>query len=261
MAAEAGLRPSIVTNGSRLTREMSAELVAAGIRSVSLSLGGYRKETYEAVHRGLSFERVYRNGLDFLEVAKGKAFLNIQISPMEDTVAEATDIAHFWRSQGAKFCFIFPFAASRGGAREGSDIEQAEYQEERLASIPGGCLNIEELFRPTRRDAQTMRSRAPFVCYAKDRNTFISWQGNYHLCCSDYEKQHPVGHVSEMSVEEAYAAKAQIAPSNNELCAQCDFSGGDLAPRDLRFYGRMGAYLVGSWMAAHGRRPVHPDLQ
>ena len=65
----------------------------------------------------------------------------------------------------------------------------------------------------------------------------------------------PSGH---MSVDEAYAAKADASPASNPLCAECNFSGGDLAPRDLPFYARTAAYLIRSALATLSRVPVQP---
>lgn len=259
-ARQAGLKPSIITNGSRLSRDLSEQLVEAGLRNINLSLGGYRKDTYEAIHRGLRFDEVYRNGLDFLEVAKGKATLNLQISPTVESVKEASEMAAFWRAHGAKLCFIFPFAASRGGALPKDEGAASHCEFRRLPEIPKGCINIEELFRPSARDGRLMRSRTPFVCYTKDRVTFISWQGNYHLCCSDYEKEQSIGSVLDMSVSEAYARKAGCTRSTNALCAHCDFSGGDPPARDISFYLRMGTYLFGSAVLRLGPSVRHPDL-
>jgi MoaA/NifB/PqqE/SkfB family radical SAM enzyme len=238
IASEAGLRPSVVTNGSLLTEHMSRSLVEAGLRNVNLSIGGHTKETYEAVHRGLRFDDVRRNALAFLRVAQGRAVLNLQISPTQDTLREAPQMAAFWRAEGARFCFIFPFSSSRGGSLSGA-VADAGAQ----VGLPEGCISIEELFRPTRRDARIMRGRTPFVCYAKDRVTFVSWEGRYHLCCNDYEKHHALGDVFTASVDEAYARKAGASRATNLLCARCNFAHTDLAPQDLAFYWGMVCYL------------------
>ena len=254
IAADAGVRPSIITNGMLLTPKLSRDLVAAGIRSVDLSIGGYSKETYESVQVGCKFETVYRNGIEFARIAAGKAMLNIQVSPTEQTYREAEKIAAFWRANGAKFVFIFAFAMSRGGALDKGEQARGA-PAERIANIPRGCANIEELFRPSRRDYRAMHDRADFVCYPKDRFCFISYRGTYQLCCNDYEKKHTIGDVFSMSVDEAFEAKAKLGPKNNALCSVCDMSNGDLAARDLKFYLRAGAYLLRSRaMRLTGRR-------
>lgn len=220
-AAQAGLEPSIVTNGSLLDRAVSEALLEAGVRNVNLSLGGFTRKTYQTVHPGLDRDQVYRNGLTFLELAKGKATLNLQISPTEETVREAPRIADFWRCHGAQYCFIFPFTSSRGGSLTESD--SAHFFPPETPRIPARCLNIEQIFRPSRRDARIMAARAGFVCYAKDRVTFINYKGNYHLCCNDYEKRCCIDSVYGMTVEEAFQQKATYSPQNCELCADCDF--------------------------------------
>ncbi len=260
MAADAGLRPTIVTNGSLLTRDRAQALVNAGLRSVTISLGGFTRETYEHVHRGLKFREVCENVTNFIEVATKKADLNIQISPTEQSMREAKKISAFWRAKGARFCFFFPIAASRGAALSEQRLRELRTQEKSQGRTPRGCLSVDELFRPTRKDARIMRKRASFVCFPKDRVTFISWQGNYHLCCNDYEKKHSVGSVFDTSVEQAYLAKAGISVENNALCADCGLSGGDLQPRNLRFYLRVGAHLLGSRLASIRGRAVHPEL-
>jgi molybdenum cofactor biosynthesis enzyme MoaA len=251
ISAQAGLRPLLVTNGSLLTRRMSEDLVQAGLRGVNVSIGGFTREAYSRVHRGLESEAVLQNPMDFLEVSGGAASLDILIPPTEDSVREAERIAAFWRARGARFCFIFPVALSRGGALSAPEAEAFRCQTARLTRIPRGCINIEEVFRPTRRDRRIMHGRGSFVCYPKDRFTFISWQGNYHLCSSDYEKKHPLGSVFDTSMDEAYCRKAAVGPANNPLCGHCNMKG-DLAPRDGRFYLKVAAYWLKSRLAASG---------
>lgn len=259
-AAESGIRPTIVTNGSLMTREKSKALVRAGVKEVNVSIGGYTRKTYEHVHRGLKFDTVYRNVMDFLNVAAGKAHLGIQISPTEESYQEAEQIAEFWRGRGARFCFVFPFEASRGGVLSEADAERSRSLKKRLSTTPRGCVNIEELFRPSKRDARIMRARAPFVCYPKDRFAFISWQGEYHLCCNDYQKEYPLGSVFDLSADEAYELKARVTPENTDICAKCEFSNGDLEPRGTRFYLGAAAYVVGSALKKLNVRAHHPDL-
>lgn len=260
MASEAGLQTTIVTNGSLLTEEKARALVDAGLGSLNLSVGGFTRETYEHVHRGLKFREVYENGLNFVRIAKGRTKLNVQISPTEQTIAEAEDMAAFWRANGARFCFIFPLAATRGAAVAEDNLPELRCEQKGSDGIPRGCLSIYEVFRPTRHDAEIMRRRADFVCFAKDRVGFISWQGNYHLCCNDYEKRHAVGSVHDMSAEEAFLAKACIFPGNNALCADCGFSAGDLKPRDVALCLRVGSHILGSFLAGLAKRTPRPEF-
>jgi MoaA/NifB/PqqE/SkfB family radical SAM enzyme len=244
IAAQAGLRPSIITNAALLTKEKSQALIEAGLNNLNVSIGGLTPETYESVQRGLRWRQTYTNVLNFLDLAAGKASVNLQISPTEQTYLEAGGIAKYWRKLGVRLCLIFPFASSRGGSLDSGLAERKHCPVRRLNNLPAGTLNIETVFRPTKRDAATLHRQADFVCYPKDRITFVSWQGNYHLCCNDYEKRHVIGNVRDMSVSEAYRRKAELGRTNLKLCEECDFSGGDLPARDAGFYLRMLAYLL-----------------
>ena len=73
IAAQAGFKPCIITNGSLLTRELSEALVEAGIKDLNVSIGGFTRKSYERVHLGLKFQDVYRNAMDFLAAATEKA--------------------------------------------------------------------------------------------------------------------------------------------------------------------------------------------
>lgn len=265
IAASAGLRPSIITNAALLTKEKSHDLIRAGLHHVNVSIGGLTPETYEGVHRGLRWRETYANVLNFLNLAAGKASVNLQISPTEQTYLEASGIAKYWRKLGVRLCLIFPFASSRGGSLDAALSDGKRGPARRLNRLPSGTLNIETVFRPTKRDAAALHRQADFVCYPKDRITFVSWQGNYHLCCNDYEKRHMIGNVRDMSVSEAFRRKAEIGPVNLKLCEECDFSGGDLPARDAGFYLRMLAYLsegvAGSVRAGKRRRAELSRLQ
>jgi len=261
IAADAGLHTSIITNGMLMDRDMSKALVDAGVRNIDLSIGGFTKEAYEQVQIGCKFEKVYQNGLDFIDVAKGKAFLNIQISPTEITYPEAEDIAKFWQSHGARFCFIFPFMASRGGALEDGNVASGEHADERRVSkIPKGCINIEELFRPSSHDYKLMHKNGSYVCYPKDRFCFVSWRGTYHICSNDFEKLYPLGDVFDTSVADAFAQKSKICPENNAMCDECRLSRGDLPARNLKVLFMAGSYMMGAAMSRLSGKTPHPEL-
>lgn len=55
------------TNGSLLTPEMYRMLAEAGLKTISISIDGFQKETYEKVRVGLSFESLQENIVAMLE--------------------------------------------------------------------------------------------------------------------------------------------------------------------------------------------------
>ena len=69
-AKSKGLRSYIISNASLLTRDRAVRLIKAGLDELRLSYYGMKKETYEQVMVGLTFEITMKNLLDFLEVRK-----------------------------------------------------------------------------------------------------------------------------------------------------------------------------------------------
>ena len=126
--------------------------------------------------------------------------------------------------------------------------------------MPVGCINIEEVFRPSRSDYKDMHRRSSYVCYAKDRFVFVAWRGTYQLCCNDYEKKHCIGDVFTMSVEDAFRRKAEASPETNALCETCRMSNRDLAARDLKSYLTWGGYLLESAVSRLCARKELPGL-
>lgn len=60
-AAEAGCTTGFLTNGTLLDEATCAELLAAGVDWIAVSVDGAEAETYESIRRGASFEAVRSN--------------------------------------------------------------------------------------------------------------------------------------------------------------------------------------------------------
>jgi radical SAM protein with 4Fe4S-binding SPASM domain len=56
------------TNGSLLTGEKYRELAEAGLKTISISIDGFHKETYEKIRVGLSFKNLEKNIAEVLKV-------------------------------------------------------------------------------------------------------------------------------------------------------------------------------------------------
>jgi len=101
-AKSKGLRTYIITNGSALTPKKANALLMAGLDEMRVSFYGMGKETYNAVMRGLEFDRTIRNLMGFLTTRKVlgidcKVQLSYLVLPEnEKDVAEFID---FWRDK------------------------------------------------------------------------------------------------------------------------------------------------------------------
>lgn len=91
------LQSFITTNASLLDNELIYDLIDAGLTDIRFSAHGFVTKNYEAVHRGLKWERVRRNIFNFIASNKKKhnrVKTHISVIPMNGESIE--DIRHFW---------------------------------------------------------------------------------------------------------------------------------------------------------------------
>jgi len=240
-AKAAGLTVSVVTNGALLTRAMAHALVGAGLDNLNVSVGGYSKETYERVQRGLSFERVRENLLGAIEVARGTSCkVNLHISPAPETQEERDEIIRYWERHGIDYCFEFTRAANRGG------LLRLERSPATPTSSRGHChrraINIEHLLQPSPSEKRQIAARSRFQCAIKSLMTFIGWRGEVYLCCNDFRKEVAVGHVRTHAIEQTNAAKDALSLSELPMCRACNLREEHLTERRLAFYWELAEY-------------------
>ena len=65
-------------------------------------------------------------------------------------------------------------------------------------------------------------NKLPFDCLAPFMVVFIGWNGNYYLCCSDYQKSVSFGNVYDNSIDEIDKYKRNYLSNGAELCRICD---------------------------------------
>jgi len=78
---ELDLKTFITTNASLLDVNMTSALIKAGLHHVRFSVHGTGKQ-YEKVHRGLNYDKVMRNIMNFKSIARGRCKLSVSVIPM-----------------------------------------------------------------------------------------------------------------------------------------------------------------------------------
>jgi len=93
----------IISNGSKITREMSREIIDTRISEICVSFDGAKAETYEEIRKGANFEEVLGNlkglveekrlrGVDYPELALIFVALKTNIAELNDFVKMAHEI-------------------------------------------------------------------------------------------------------------------------------------------------------------------------
>lgn len=94
-----GLRTYIITNASALTPSRSMALMACGLDEMRVSFYGMHAESYEAVMRGLSYDRAVKNLVDFLEarrVCGSRCKVQLSYLVLPENEADVDAFREFW---------------------------------------------------------------------------------------------------------------------------------------------------------------------
>jgi len=93
----------ITSNGSKLTPELSTELIDAGLTHLSVSLDAFSKEVFLKVRASKLYEKVVKNLLDFIEIRNNRksALPTIRVSFVEneENKHEKEDFVSFWKDK------------------------------------------------------------------------------------------------------------------------------------------------------------------
>ena len=199
---QSGLRACMTSNASRLTEQLSQDLVSAGLKEISLSISDFG-EDYEEVYN-LDFENSMSNALKFVEIAKDQVEITINIVEHDINKSKVEEMKEFWRAHGVKRFLVFA-QNNRGGACENGKLflegKNPSDEAERLMHEQGIST----------------------LCDAAFKFLFVGWSGNYYVCCNDYEKTTPLGHVTELGFTELNGTKLDLlARGGISACLDCD---------------------------------------
>jgi len=194
----------LVTNASLLTPELSKAIVFSGLDEFKISFYGMRKETYEAIHRGLNFEKTLFNIEEFLKIrasaGRGPA-VRMQFAKLDTNENEMLEFIHYWR--------------------------------ERIACDYGDKLFITRLhnwaggkgFNEIRRSEEERKCSWPF------RSIQILWNGIVVPCVYDYNGETLMGDVNIKSIKSVWTGNhyekfRDVWRGQNsfsaDLCKKCD---------------------------------------
>ena len=197
-AKSKGLRTYIITNGSALTPKRAYKLLMAGLDEMRVSFYGMESSTYNAVMRGLDFDRTVKNLMNFLAVRNSLEInCKVQLSylVLPENEKDVDEFRRFWEP---KVDFIEIWKPHNFG--DGKDFRQRIGIKKTCGRPDNGPLQIQ-------------------------------WDGTVIPCCYDYNNQIQLGNAFEDSVPdilrgEKYQA-IRDAHSKGEFwrfpyCDQCD---------------------------------------
>ena len=179
-----GTKLNLSTNGQVLDGTLAMGVLTSGIDTLNVDIDGSEKETFEGIRRKLSFEKVTRNLVEFMELRKEMRLKRPRVSvtmiEMKDTENEVASFTKMWK-------------------RVVDDIHVTKYNT--------WCRQVED--RNTFRTAESINGRGfTFPCENPWKELVISAEGKAVLCCLDFNASMPVGDVTTQSLEEIWKGNA-----------------------------------------------------
>jgi wyosine [tRNA(Phe)-imidazoG37] synthetase (radical SAM superfamily) len=174
---DAGIAKAFVsTNAELLTPRRGRALLEAGVDVIYLSIDSLRKECFESIRRGLSFEHVYRNAMDFVRLKralKPAVVLRVCMVVQEQNRDEVEAFVEHWAGVMGPNDEVVVNRAYRWGTAS------------HLAPLrPDGA--------------------APPPCISLWSTMIVNTSGEMVLCCCDANSGHVLGHIGRDSLEQVW---------------------------------------------------------
>ncbi len=205
-AKSSGMSVGFSSNASLLTKKWARDLIESGLDSITISLDGYSKETYEKIRLGLKFDVVKENILGLVEMKKKmnkqNPSINLVLVEMEENKREIKNFYGEWKNkvQGINIINMRNWA----GTIEKETTKESFHSKKNMKRKP--CVSIWT-------------------------EMYVDWEGKVVLCCDDWNSSVILGDLNKQSIEEIWRGgklnKIRQAHKNREfhkapLCNQCN---------------------------------------
>ena len=198
---------ALTTNAALLTPERSALLLESGIARITFSISDFGAD-YKKVYN-LDFDNMRRNVDAYMSINNQRSESmrsEVWISIVEHDINrdKIPEMTAYWEALGVTGVYVFR-QINRGGA----------------------CQTNHYFLRSDARRAEAealMASKGvSTLCNLAFVAPFIGWNGQYYICCSDYEKVEPLGNVFDYSVSDMDSIKKESIYRGNPACLKCNY--------------------------------------
>jgi MoaA/NifB/PqqE/SkfB family radical SAM enzyme len=196
-----GFSCGLSTNASVLDEKRGRALLDAGLTNAYINVGD-RDEAYEEVYK-LPFERTRDNVVRFAEMARDRCEVFLVLVDFRRDPEHLREMRDYWRGLGIQAFMEFEIM-NRGGTLFVDHMQFESYPE--LADAR----------------ALLVARKAEPACIVPFIYLFVGYDGQYYLCCSDWEKQVPLGSVFDTSFAEVTQQKLEHVTSREPICKSCN---------------------------------------
>ena len=198
---------AMTTNAALLTPEKSQLLLDAGISRITFSISDL-DEDYEEVYN-LDYATMREHVAAFMALNAERAPAQrseVWISMVEHDInrEKIPAMRAHWESLGVTGVYAFR-QITRGGACETGHyfLRSEKYRAEAEALMAAKGVST--------------------WCNLAFIAPFVGWNGQYYVCCSDYEKVTPLGSVFDFSLSDMDQIKIDSIHQGNAACLKCNY--------------------------------------
>jgi len=203
LLAENEIEPAITTNGSRLTPELSEQLLNAGLKKICLSVSDLG-ENYNKIY-GLDFNDVMPRIDDFIQRARNRCFIQATVVRHHGNENEVDATIKFWESKNIDRVFVV--------------------QEENRAGIKDSLFQFQKGTEHRQQAIDLLHKKGlSDICSSPFFSVFFGWNGTYDLCCQDWEKTVNLGNIFDQSIEEVDIKKLAYVERHQGVCKNCSLN-------------------------------------
>jgi MoaA/NifB/PqqE/SkfB family radical SAM enzyme len=199
-AREEGFECSMSSNGALLDERRGTALLDAGLTSIYLNVGE-RDDDYADIYK-LPYERTRDNIVRFLELAEDRCQVIIVLVDHRRDKGHVAGMERYWRDLGVTSFATFDIM-NRGGALF---VDHMQYE------TRPELARAEELIAARGGEA---------FCAVPFLSTFVGYDGNLYLCCSDWKKEAPIASVFDEGAV-ARTPKVGYVASREPVCVTCN---------------------------------------
>jgi MoaA/NifB/PqqE/SkfB family radical SAM enzyme len=213
MARAEGFKVTLSTNASLLDERRTRELLDVGLDDIYINVGE-EGDDYEEVYQ-LPFERTLENVVRFNEASAGACRIVAVIVDHRQDPDHVARMERYWSDHGITHSGSYQIM-NRGGSLFVDHMQYETYDE--LLKAKMGLSD---------------RVGTP-LCGAPFFYLFIGYDGQYYMCCSDWEKQAPLGSVFELSMLDVSKRKLEHLASREPVCKTCNLDPVNKLTEELR---------------------------
>lgn len=171
------------TNASLLDEKRSLEIIESGLDDIRFSIDGYTKETFEKIRKGLNFEEIRENCLNFIRLRNehgSKPVVQIRMALQSNNAHEEEAWKHYWLERVSSGDIVTSKKIHSWGNQLKSYSDD-EYRINKYSYVP---------------------------CISPWSTMVIHFDGKVPLCGCDYNNVYALGDINNQSIKEIWQSEA-----------------------------------------------------